>query len=484
MSFNPKPEDLAAQFRSRTQLVMMFPWLSAILSRFILVPVEGIGDEVSCDREYRLYFDPRRAERTAVEELNPETFHEAVHRWGEHHERMDVMSGEHGAKNIAADKSNNSITFAVCAEHPKLMRPGGVVIPPMNLAPDGTHKPTPAEVEAFKRTRWVHPAVYGQPIGLTAEEYLALDKAEEQKRQQQQQRQGQGQQGQQGQQQQGSSQGGEQPSQQPQQGQQPGQGGAGRQPPGRACASCVTQGGNAKHRAMAEAQHGELPEGPNEVERQALRVQVAEAVKAHEATHGRGSLPAGVRRIADGILAPPKVDWRRALRAAVRGAVTKAAGRVDYTYGRRSKIQSAMGNVILPGLAGPQVDVAIVADTSGSMGADDLRRVGSETRGVLREAAVQRVWWVPTDSTAADPTRIRSVQSAMDRLVGGGGTDMGSGLAAVGKVRPRVAFTVVITDGDTGWPAAHDPAWGTVLIALTRPSSHAAPAWAKVLHAY
>jgi hypothetical protein len=60
---------------------------------------------------------------------------------------------------------------------------------------------------------------------------------------------------------------------------------------------------------------------------------------------------------------------------------------------------------------------------------------------------------------------------------------MGAGLVAASQVRPRPAFTIVVTDGDTGWPAT-PPACGRVLVVLTRPSSTPVPAWATRIEAY
>lgn len=243
--------------------------------------------------------------------------------------------------------------------------------------------------------------------------------------------------------------------------------------------SCGACGGDKRlsdhHRELAIAQHGELPEGASETELRAARKAVAEAVVAHAAQHGRGSVPAGLLRIAEGHLAPPRVRWERVLAGLVQGIVAgAAAGGASATYTRLSRRSSP--GIVFPGSVADRVDVAVVADTSGSMGGDDLRRVLSETRGVLELPAVNRVWWIATDATADKATHIRSVRAARDRLVGGGGTDMGAGLNEAAKVRPRVALTVVVTDGDTGWPKVA-PKCGKVVVVRTRPSACPTPAW-------
>ena len=42
-------------------------------------------------------------------------------------------------------------------------------------------------------------------------------------------------------------------------------------------------------------------------------------------------------------------------------------------------------------------------------------------------------------------------------LLGGGGTDMGAGLAKAAELRPRPDLIIVLTDGYTPWPSAPPP---------------------------
>ena len=243
--------------------------------------------------------------------------------------------------------------------------------------------------------------------------------------------------------------------------------------------SCGACGGDDavsnRHRALAEAQHGDLPDGASETDLRAARKAVAEAVVAHAAQYGRGSVPAGLLRIAEGALQPPKARWDRVLAGLVQGVVSSAsAGQSSSTYSRPSR--RAPPGFVMPGYVTDRVDVAVVADTSGSMGSDDLRRVLSETRGVLDLPQVNRVWWVATDATADKAKEVRGIKAARDRLIGGGGTDMGAGLREAAMVRPRVALTIVVTDGDTGWPGTA-PRCGKVVVVRTRPSACPIPAW-------
>ncbi|EHB48657.1 Protein of unknown function DUF2201, metallopeptidase-related [Mycolicibacterium rhodesiae JS60] len=209
---------------------------------------------------------------------------------------------------------------------------------------------------------------------------------------------------------------------------------------------------------MAPAQPVDGHRGVDEATAGMIRRRVAEAVR-EAAGAGRGTVPAGVRRWADGVLAPPKVPWDRVLRAAVRRAVADAAGQTDYTYRRPSRRQSP--GIVLPGMRGPKIHVAIVVDTSGSMSRADLMAALSEVKGVLRATAVKLLTVLVCDAASGAPQRITRVEQIT--LTGGGGTDMRIGIAAADELRPAPLVTVTLSDGDTPWPQ-HRPRSRQVIV--------------------
>ncbi|MFG2412934.1 vWA domain-containing protein [Streptomyces goshikiensis] len=213
------------------------------------------------------------------------------------------------------------------------------------------------------------------------------------------------------------------------------------------------------------------------VEAEALRRQTAEAVRAHQ--RARGSVPAGWRRWAEQLL-EPTVDWRRALSGAVREATAWAAGAVDYTYRRPSRRTPALGGrVVLPSLRRPLPRVAIVIDTSGSMGEDDLAAALAEVTGVLREVGVgaQRVAVLACDADVHAVTRVTSAEQVT--LAGGGGTDMTVGISAALALPDRPNIVVVLTDGYTPWPAETPSC--RLIAALIGAAAPEPPSWVETV---
>lgn len=183
--------------------------------------------------------------------------------------------------------------------------------------------------------------------------------------------------------------------------------------------------------------------------RQLLARDVARRITEHQ--RRRGDVPSGWQRWADEVLTPT-VNWRRQLAASVRRGVADVAGRVDFTYRRPSRRAAATPDVVLPSLRQPLPQVAMVLDTSGSMSDGMLAQALGEVGGVLRSLGLGRrnLRVICCDARAYDQQRVLDARDV--RLLGGGGTDMGAGLAAAAGLRPRPDLVIVLTDGHTPWP--------------------------------
>lgn len=234
---------------------------------------------------------------------------------------------------------------------------------------------------------------------------------------------------------------------------------------------------------------GELPAGValddgsaaplDPAEADLVRRRVAHDVQAATESQGRGSVPAGLSRWANRVLAPPTVPWERVLRAAVRRAVADRAGRVDYSYSRPPRRR--LPRIIRPAMRAPRVIVSVVVDTSGSMSQADLDAAISEVSGVLRSSGVARehVRLLSCDASATTAERVRSVTAI--RLNGGGGTDMRVGIAAAEEANPAPHVVIVLTDGDTPWPERPTRARLICAVISARPPRRT-PSWASTVH--
>lgn len=414
------PADLEVWAQARIALDGLVPYAAPITSRLIPVPVKGIGQSISCDANFRVYFDPAYARTVGVNVFAADLLHEALHLLSDHPTRAveaGITQDSHARWNIAADESINGTVFALAAQS--------------SLSPGGQRFRGPVDHEAIEDSGWVHPSMMGHPDGLLAEEYYERLK----------------------QQSEGDPKGGASDPQ---------------------CGSCSGSGDDDAVKQAAAGQHGELPKGPSAEEAQSLRLEVAAMVEAHVQAHGRGSVPSGLLRTVDQLRRPPKVDWRRRLATLLRASLGSARGSSDFSY-RRPRWREGIAT---PRLVAPGGVVAIVADTSGSMEKADLARVMDETLGILRAGGIEHLWWIATDGAASKPVKIADLRRA--HLYGGGGTDMGAGLEAASTVRPRPHLTVVITDGDTDWPGAPPPC-GRVVIVRTRRTRLPTPTWAAAV---
>jgi predicted metal-dependent peptidase len=219
------------------------------------------------------------------------------------------------------------------------------------------------------------------------------------------------------------------------------------------------------------AVHGAISAG----EAALVRRQVAQAVTEH--AKGRGTVPGHWERWAE-LTLEPVVDWRRELAGAVRNALAVVAGACDYSYRRPSRRQAGAGAIVLPALIRAVPSVAVVVDTSGSMGPNDLECALAEVAGIIR-AAGQREGIRVLSVDAAVHSSQRVVRAGQVRLAGGGGTDMGAGLAAVEKLNPRPQVAIVITDGFTPWP--DQPPAGIRTVVVLTGARGSSPAWAKTV---
>ena len=204
-------------------------------------------------------------------------------------------------------------------------------------------------------------------------------------------------------------------------------------------------------------------EGLSDFDRTLLRRTVASAITDHQKAHGAGSVPEGLARWAQQTL-HPKVNWRQQFASALRSSVHHKTGTADYTWQRPSRRQQPQDPVLRPAMTRPVPSIAVVVDTSGSMGDDELDQALTEISAIIATV-------VPGDSVRvlSVDTDIHTDQHIYNtnqiHLEGAGGTNMATGIAVAAENKPDAI--VVITDGFTPWAPTRPPGARCVIAALT-----------------
>ncbi|MGW2049116.1 vWA domain-containing protein [Streptomyces sp. NPDC001858] len=191
--------------------------------------------------------------------------------------------------------------------------------------------------------------------------------------------------------------------------------------------------------------------GLSEQERDAVRFRVAQGINGRP-----GRAPKQWRRWAEEAFQTPQ-PWRELLGAAVRSAASGPGAGEDYSYGRPSRRSASVPGAVLPSLRRRPPRVCVVVDTSGSVSDAELGSALLEIAAISRAVGGRRdlVSVVPCDASARIAHPLCRAEGIP--LVGGGGTDLRTGFAKALRVSPRPDVVVVLTDGQTPWPATRPP---------------------------
>jgi len=382
----------------RASALEAMPYMASIL--FALRPLANPGlGTFAVDRGLRLYVDFERVGPRGDRWCSEALLHECGHVLGSHADRADevgVTRAERRTWNLASDAEiNDDLVEAGCA----------------TIEADG-----------------ILPASLGQHDHLLAETYFRAlrDQAE---------RSGHGQ-GQAGQPDQGKG----DPDTAPQDG----------------CGSISGAGAVPGELNAADDADGTAP-AASAGEIQLVKIATAAAIREAE-SKSRGSVPSGMVTLAEGILAPSKVPWRTLLASTIRAGIRTRSGTYDHTYlrpdRRHRNVQVSPGRrAVYPGSYEPNPTVAVIRDTSGSMGHDDLMAVASEIDAIARRIGVRgRDLRVLDTDAEVHAVRGYTRPASIAEAIGRGGTDMARGIQAASELRPRPHVIVVITDGATPWP--------------------------------
>ena len=386
---------------------------------------------MSCDKYWRIYYDPSQVASMIPLEAATLVLHECDHILLRHFERA-VRAGAVGTEemNIAADCEIND-----------------------DLRAEGHPFPY----------RMYFPEDIGAQEGLLLEEYLAILRMRERDRRP-------------GQRPNGSGPNGDEEGRQDSDGHQGEHGGGrataqddsdGNSAPGED--DQVVSGGSGSDGMPRPWELGEpSPEHPGVTEEKGerIRLAVAKDIKAH----GRG-VSQHWGTWADATMTKSKIPWGQRISSAVRKAcISAGAGRDDYSYSRRNRHQP-WRQYIVPGMVRHIPNIAIVRDTSGSM-SGETGILRGETEAICRHIGEAHL----IDCDSAIRSQGRSSTGRGD-LHGGGGTDMRVGIEAALKMTPAPDLIVVVTDGETPWPIKKPKK--PVIIAST---GDGGPKWAINIH--
>ncbi len=230
---------------------------------------------------------------------------------------------------------------------------------------------------------------------------------------------------------------------------------------------------------------GQVGAGASAAEAENARIATAAHIRQ---AHGKqpGKVPGGLVEMAGAVLAPPKVPWRQVLAGYMRRCAAVVAGSTDTTYTRRRRRQPSLplgpgSKVVMPGMVTPKLSIAVVRDTSGSMGQDELAAVMTEIEGIASQLGVSGDDLVVLDvDTEVAAKRKYHGAASIAEAHGRGGTDMGTGIAAAAQLRPRPMAVIVLSDGYTPWPA-EKPAVPVIVCLVGEDAervAHEAPEWA------
>ena len=167
------------------------------------------------------------------------------------------------------------------------------------------------------------------------------------------------------------------------------------------------------------------------------------------------------------------VNYRAELYSVIGRMLSERAGDADYSYLMPDSEVGLHPGIIMPGMVGYSSNIVFLADTSGSMGAERIAQVKAEIVAVLDHFRGDNgVFIYSCDTVIHAPTMVRTRQQI--QLVGGGGTDLRAGIAAVATHSPQPDLLIIVTDGDTEWPKEGPRGFPVLVIMLSKKK---APRW-------
>ena len=423
---------------ARARVLDMAPYFADIVHGFTFVGMDEISTML-CTPKMVLGYGTKWAQRADILALAADIVHAVYHIASHHFERGEKV------------------------ENPNLF----------NVAADLTINPMLAKA-GWKLLNGVFPDDYGLPDGMTAEWYYAelLKQQKHGKQPKKGKGSGSGEQGSGGGQ-------GEPGDSDPQT-----SGAAGKPEKPHVCKGrCGSAGGDRSQKEIEDKLNSIPDTGRTPAEIRAIEKNTATAIKAHAEQHGRGSVPGFLLDQAEAFTETSKIRWQDELSCVLRDATGQVqAGASDFSMRRPSK-RSIMTGLVRPGMIEQLPEIAIVRDTSGSMGSKQLTDAVKEAYFILQLLGIDEVWYVDADTQIQG--RWKRVNSAFFKSLteakGRGGTDFRPAIDSAMKLHPRPDMIVYLTDAD-GTAADFPPPGAAVVWAVIPSYFNKAPApWGKTI---
>jgi len=233
---------------------------------------------------------------------------------------------------------------------------------------------------------------------------------------------------------------------------------------------------NAELEAELDAQYGKSP-----AEVEAIRRKTLEDIEQYIEAHGRGSVPGRYHELIKTKIKPPDVNWRQKFRQVARrssGAIR--AGARDYSMQRPSMTGMFTG-ALLSGLVDRPIVAAVVVDTSGSMGPDQLQDAHNESFHIAKKITSDKIWLLHVDVDVHYCQQVRAAQIPNLGFHGRGGTDFRIAFEKLVKLRPRPNLVIYITDGDGVAPAAPPRGMDVIWCVVRTPWARKPANWGHIV---
>ncbi|HMO18850.1 MAG TPA: VWA-like domain-containing protein [Oligoflexia bacterium] len=185
-----------------------------------------------------------------------------------------------------------------------------------------------------------------------------------------------------------------------------------------------------------------------------------------------------------------RLSWKSELSKLLKSFTVGRSGRLRFSYNIFNPKEVILGgHFLLPGSQTLGVNPLVIIDTSGSMRPEYFKDALGELDGLIK--SVCGLAGTSVMACDAKPKPVQFVKTARQfDLIGGGGTDMSIGLQAVNSLKVKPDVVIVMTDGETNWPA-ESPTEVPVVILIVSPKwsikdrrNYPPPKWGTLIEMY